>query len=81
MGQPPDAKLTLQMARDLCQRTQSAAVLNGSIASLGSQFVLGLQAKDGLEPMSERALRCIANLPNWQDQRLAWRAAGIDSRL
>jgi eukaryotic-like serine/threonine-protein kinase len=44
MGQPPDARLTPEIARDLCQRTESAAVLDGSIASLGSQYVLGLKA-------------------------------------
>jgi serine/threonine protein kinase/Flp pilus assembly protein TadD len=44
MRQPGDAKLTPAIARELCQRTGSAAVLNGSIASLGSQYVLGLKA-------------------------------------
>ena len=44
MGQPGDAKLTSDVARELCQRTQSAAVLDGSIASLGSKYVLGIQA-------------------------------------
>ncbi len=44
MGQPGDAKLTANVARELCQRTQSAAVLDGSIASLGSKYVLGIQA-------------------------------------
>jgi tetratricopeptide (TPR) repeat protein/predicted Ser/Thr protein kinase len=44
MGQPPDARLTPEIARDLCQRTQSAAFVDGSIASLGSQYVLGLKA-------------------------------------
>jgi tetratricopeptide (TPR) repeat protein len=44
MGQPSDARLTPELARDLCQRTESAAVLNGSIASLGSQYVLGVKA-------------------------------------
>jgi serine/threonine protein kinase/predicted Zn-dependent protease len=46
MGQPGDAKLTPEIARELCQRTSSAAVLDGSIASLGSQYVLGLRAVD-----------------------------------
>jgi eukaryotic-like serine/threonine-protein kinase len=46
MGQPPDARLTPEIARDLCQRTKGAAVLNGSIASLGSQYVLGLKAEN-----------------------------------
>ena len=45
MGQPPDARLTLELAREICERTASAAVLEGSIASLGSQYVLGLRAK------------------------------------
>ncbi|HXY00952.1 MAG TPA: protein kinase [Candidatus Limnocylindrales bacterium] len=45
MGQPPDARLTPQIARDLCQRTEGAAILDGSIANLGNQYVLGLKAE------------------------------------
>jgi eukaryotic-like serine/threonine-protein kinase len=44
MDRPPDAKLTPEIAWEICQRTGSAAVLDGSIASLGSQYVLGLEA-------------------------------------
>jgi tetratricopeptide (TPR) repeat protein/predicted Ser/Thr protein kinase len=44
MGQPAETKLTPEIARELCQRTGSAAVLDGSIASLGSQYVLGIRA-------------------------------------
>jgi eukaryotic-like serine/threonine-protein kinase len=44
MGQKPDTKLTPDVARELCQRTSSAAVLDGSIAGLGSQYVLGVKA-------------------------------------
>ncbi len=46
MGQPKDARLTPDIARQICERTGSAAVLEGSIASLGSQYVLGLSAKN-----------------------------------
>jgi eukaryotic-like serine/threonine-protein kinase len=46
MGQPSDARLTPEIARDVCERTGSAAVLDGTIASLGSQYVVGLRAKD-----------------------------------
>jgi len=46
MGQPSDARLTPGIARDVCERTGSAAVLDGTIASLGSQYVVGLRAKD-----------------------------------
>jgi DNA-binding winged helix-turn-helix (wHTH) protein/tetratricopeptide (TPR) repeat protein len=48
MGQSPEAHLTPKIARELCQRTHSAVVLDGSIASLGSQYVLGLKAVDCL---------------------------------
>jgi serine/threonine protein kinase len=45
MGQPPTARLTDAVARDLCVRIGSTAVVRGSIASLGSQYVLGLRAQ------------------------------------
>ena len=45
MSQPADARLTPEIAREICERTASAAVLDGSITSLGSQYVLGLRAK------------------------------------
>ena len=45
MNQPADARLTPDLAQGVCARTGSAAVLQGSIAALGSQYVLGLRAK------------------------------------
>ncbi len=44
MGRPAETKLSPAIARDVCQRTGSKAYLSGSIASLGNQFVIGLQA-------------------------------------
>lgn len=44
MSQPSDARLTPEIARQLCLRTGSAAVLEGSVAKLGNQYVLGLKA-------------------------------------
>ena len=44
MGQPPDARLTPDIAYSLCRRTQSAAVISGSITNLGNQYVVGLKA-------------------------------------
>jgi hypothetical protein len=41
MGQPTDARLTPAVAREICERTASAAVLDGSIASLGSRTCWG----------------------------------------
>ena len=46
MQQPPDARLTPEIAQGVCVRTASAAVLDGSIASLGSQYILALRAKN-----------------------------------
>ena len=46
MGQPANATLTPEVAQEICERTGSAAVLEGSIASLGSRYVLGLRAKN-----------------------------------
>lgn len=46
MGQPVTARLTPEIARQICERTASAAVLQGSIASLGSRYVVGLRATD-----------------------------------
>jgi eukaryotic-like serine/threonine-protein kinase len=45
MGQPKDARLTPEIAQQICERTASAAILEGSISSLGSQYVLGLRAR------------------------------------
>ena len=44
MGEKPDAKLTPETARELCQRTGSAAVLDGSIAQIGAKYLLTLKA-------------------------------------
>jgi tetratricopeptide (TPR) repeat protein len=46
MAQPPDARLTPELALGVCERTASAAVLDGSIARLGTQYVVGLRAKN-----------------------------------
>ena len=45
MGQAPGARVTAELARDVCERTGSTAVLEGSIAPFGSQYVLDLQAE------------------------------------
>jgi len=44
MGQPHDARLTSEIARDLCQRAGSKAYIRGSIANLGNDYVIGLTA-------------------------------------
>jgi tetratricopeptide (TPR) repeat protein len=44
MGKEKDARLTVDLAREVCERTGKAVVIDGSIAALGSQYVLGLRA-------------------------------------
>jgi DNA-binding winged helix-turn-helix (wHTH) protein/tetratricopeptide (TPR) repeat protein len=44
MAQPVGAKLTPEVAQQLCHRTGSKAYIAGAIASLGSDYVLGLKA-------------------------------------
>jgi serine/threonine protein kinase len=44
MSRPAGTKLTPEVTRELCQRAGSKAYIAGSIASLGSQYVLGLKA-------------------------------------
>jgi serine/threonine protein kinase len=44
MSRPPDSRLTKDLARQVCARTQSAAVIEGSISKIDREFVLGLNA-------------------------------------
>jgi tetratricopeptide (TPR) repeat protein len=44
MSRPPDERLTPALGREVCERVGATAVLDGSIASLGTQFVLSLRA-------------------------------------
>ncbi len=56
MTRPRDTKLTPEVARELCQRADSKAYIAGSIASLGSEYVLGLKAVNcqSGEPLAEQ---------------------------
>jgi serine/threonine protein kinase/tetratricopeptide (TPR) repeat protein len=46
MGHPPGQRLTPDITREVCQRIGSRAMIVGSIAALGSQYVVGLKASD-----------------------------------
>jgi len=46
MGRASDVRLTPDIARDLCQRVGSAALIDGSIAKLEDAYVVGLNAVD-----------------------------------
>jgi tetratricopeptide (TPR) repeat protein len=44
MGRPADEHVTGVVAREICERENIKAALNGSIAALGSQYVISLDA-------------------------------------
>jgi serine/threonine protein kinase len=44
MTRPANTPLTSEVTREVCQRAQSKAYIAGSIATLGSEYVLGLKA-------------------------------------
>jgi len=46
MTQPKDVPLTHELALEVCQRTASAAVLDGAIAQVGTRYLLTLKAVD-----------------------------------
>jgi tetratricopeptide (TPR) repeat protein len=44
MGRPPDTPLTPATSREVCERSNSAAILLGSVAQIGTQYELILKA-------------------------------------
>jgi eukaryotic-like serine/threonine-protein kinase len=46
MTQPKGTRLSPELARQVCQRTESAAVLDGTVAQIGARYLLTLKASD-----------------------------------
>jgi len=44
MGKPPETRITPDIGREICQRKNIKAMVHGSIASLGSSYVVTLEA-------------------------------------
>ena len=44
MNHPPDERLSYDLAREVCLRSNSKALLEGSISSVGSHYLIGLKA-------------------------------------
>jgi len=44
MGKPPDTRVTPDIGREICQRKAIKAMVHGSIATLGSSYVVTLEA-------------------------------------
>ena len=47
MGRSPDERITRDVAREICERQGIKALLIGSISSLGSHYVISLEALNG----------------------------------
>ena len=89
MSRPPESRLTAEIAREVCQRTESAAMLDGSIALLGSQYVITLHATncstgDILDTeqvqagKKEDVLRALSTVASTLRERLGESVASID---
>jgi eukaryotic-like serine/threonine-protein kinase len=81
MGQRPNAKLTPEIARELCQRTASAAVLDGSITQIGTPYLLTLKAVNCASGESLASTEAQASDKNHVLDALAKTAAEIRSKL
>jgi tetratricopeptide (TPR) repeat protein/predicted Ser/Thr protein kinase len=81
MGQPADAKLTPAIARELCQRTGSAAVLDGSIAQIGTQYLLTLKAVNCVSGESLASTETRANDKSQVLDALGTMASGLRRKL
>jgi serine/threonine protein kinase/tetratricopeptide (TPR) repeat protein len=60
MGKPSDTRLTPEIAREICQRSSVKALITGSIASVGNQYMVTLGAinagsNDTLAEVQDRA--------------------------
>jgi DNA-binding winged helix-turn-helix (wHTH) protein/tetratricopeptide (TPR) repeat protein len=81
MGRPADSRLTPSIAREICERTGSAAVLNGSIAQIGSQYLLTLKAVNCLSGDSLASAEAQASDKNHVLEALGKTASEIRKKL
>jgi DNA-binding winged helix-turn-helix (wHTH) protein/tetratricopeptide (TPR) repeat protein len=81
MGQPADAKLTPAIAREVCQRTSSAAVLDGSIAQIGTRYLLTLEAVNCLNGDSLASSEAEASDKNGALDALGKTASAMRNKL
>jgi hypothetical protein len=67
MTQPPNTRLTPDIARELCQRANSKAYIGGSIANIGSKYIIGLKAVNCLSEMD-----WLRSRPRLRARRKCW---------
>jgi DNA-binding winged helix-turn-helix (wHTH) protein/tetratricopeptide (TPR) repeat protein len=81
MGRPPETRLTPSIAREICERTGGAAALNGSIAQIGSQYLLTLKAVNCLNGESLTSAEAQASDKNHVLETLGKTASEIRKKL
>ena len=81
MGQKPDVKVTPEIARELCQRMASAAVLDGSIAQIGTPYLLTVKAVNCSNGETLASTEAQANDKNHVLDALGKMASEIRSKL
>ena len=81
MGQKADARLTPEIAQDLCQRVGSAAVIEGSIAQIGTPYLLTVKAIDCSDGKTLASTEAQASDKNHVLGALATASLEIRSRL
>ena len=81
MGKPPDTRLTPEIASEICQRTESTAALDGSIAAIGTQYNLVLRAFNCTNDESLDASEAQANDKNHVLAALHTAASSMRTKL
>ena len=89
MGRAPDARITLDVASEICERTWSASVVDGSVVRLGNEYLLGLRARncrtgdildEEQRPVSnkEDVLKSLSDLASRFRTRISQSLAGVE---
>ena len=81
MGKPLGARLTPGIARELCQRTNSAAVLHGLILQIGTEYSLDLKAVDCISDESLATAEARASNKNGVLDALNTAASAMRTKL
>jgi DNA-binding winged helix-turn-helix (wHTH) protein/tetratricopeptide (TPR) repeat protein len=81
MSQPAGSKLTPPVAREICQRTASTAVLESSIAQIGTQYLLTVKAVNCVTGESLASAEAQASDKNHVLAALGKTASEIRSKL
>jgi tetratricopeptide (TPR) repeat protein len=81
MGQPAETELTPEISREVCQRRGGKAVIDGSIAQIGTQYLLTLNAVNCFSGESLASAEAQANDKNHVLDALGKTALEIRNKL